>query len=97
MVKPSKGYRRRTRSLLRKHPRERGMPPPSTILRKPNIGDEVVIKINPAVHRGMPHYRYHGKVAVVAGYRGRAIILKTRLGSKEKTLFVRSEHISLMK
>jgi len=97
LVKPSKGYRRRTRSLLRKHPRERGMPPPSVMLRKPGIGEKVVIKINPAVHGGMPHYRYHGKVAVVAGYRGKALILKTKLGDKEKILFVRPEHISLMK
>jgi large subunit ribosomal protein L21e len=94
VVKAPKGFRHRTRKLLRKSVRERGAVPPLSLLMieyKP--GDRVHIVINPSVFKGMPHRRYHGKTGVVVGKRGKCYIVKVMLGDKEKTLFVRPEHL----
>lgn len=64
----SKGYRRQTRKRFSQDYRKRGMPNTSTYLQTYKRGDYVDIKVNPAVHKGMPHKYYHGltgKVAVV--------------------------------
>jgi len=93
-MKASKGYRHRTRKLLRKHIREKGgVPPLSLILHDYKPGEYVYIKINPSVMKGMPHRRYHGKVGVVIGKRGKAYIVQVKLGGKTKTLFIRPEHL----
>ncbi len=93
MVKHSHGYRSRTRKLLRKKPRERGLFPLSRILYQYEIGERVTIIIDPSIHKGMPHKRYHGKVGVIVGKRGRAYIIETYLGEKRKILIVRPEHL----
>lgn len=89
----SRGLRRKTRQRLRKPPRERGMQPLGRLLREYKAGDKVVIKIDPSVHKGMPHSRYHGKVGDVEERRGRAYVVKLKEGGKTKTLIVRPEHI----
>jgi len=93
MVKHSRGYRSRTRKLLRKKPRERGLFPLGRLLHKYEVGDKVTIIIDPSVHRGMPHRRFHGKVGVVTGVRGRSYIVEVMLGNKKKILIVRPEHL----
>ncbi|ADV64352.1 50S ribosomal protein L21e [Desulfurococcus mucosus] len=94
MVKAPKGYRHRTRKLLKKNIREKGsVPSLSLIMREYKEGEKVHIVINPSVHSGMPHRRYHGRTGIVVGKRGKAYVVKVMMGSKEKTLFVRPEHI----
>ena len=94
MVKHSKGYRSRTRKLLRKRVRERGaIPPLSQLMIDYKEGDYVVIKTNPSIHKGMPHRRYHGRVGIVVGKRGKAYLVKVTVGSKEKILIIRPEHL----
>ncbi len=93
MVKRSRGYRSRTRNVLKKHPRKRGLFPPARILYEYKEGEKVAIIIDPSVHKGMPHRRYHGKVGTVVGKRGRAYVVHVRDGGKIKTLIVRPEHL----
>ncbi|MEB3778942.1 MAG: 50S ribosomal protein L21e [Desulfurococcales archaeon] len=94
MVKAPRGYRHRTRKLLRKRIRERGgVPRLSVVLRKYNVGDRVAIKIDPSFHYAMPHRRFHGLTGVITGTRGRAYIVRVKLGRKEKTLYVYPEHL----
>jgi len=94
MVKAPRGYRHRTRKLLRKRVREKGsVPRLSVILRRYEVGERVAIKIDPSFHYAMPHRRFHGLTGIVVGTRGRAYIVKVRLGRKEKTLFVTPEHL----
>jgi len=57
------------------------------------VGEYVVIKIDPSVHKGQPHRRFHGKVGVVIGKRGRAYIIRVRDGDTHKTVFARPEHL----
>jgi len=94
MVKHSKGYRTKTRKLLTKSVRERGaIPKLSLLMHDYKEGEYVVVKINPSIHKGMPHRRYQGKVGVIVGKRGRAYEVKVTLGNKEKLIIVRPEHL----
>ncbi|KYH41878.1 MAG: 50S ribosomal protein L21e [Candidatus Bathyarchaeota archaeon B26-2] len=90
----SKGFRSKTRSLLRKKPRERGKINITKILREYKAGEKVVIKIDPSVHKGMPHRRYHGKIGVVTAKRGRAYIVNVTQGDAVKEIIVRPEHLA---
>jgi len=94
MVKAPQGLRHRTRKLMRKSVRERGrVPPLSKILINYRIGDSVYIKVDPAIHKGMPHRRYIGRVGKVVGFRGRALEVEVKVGSKIKKLFILPEHV----
>jgi len=79
---------------LRKSVRERGQVPSlGLLLIDYREGDRVHIVIDPSIHDSMPHRRYHGKTGVVTGRRGQAYEVKVYLGDKEKTLYVRPEHL----
>ncbi|MFX1561458.1 MAG: 50S ribosomal protein L21e [Promethearchaeota archaeon] len=93
MVKKSHGYRARTRSLMSKRVRQRGLSSPSRVLIDYEVGQRVDIVIDSSFHKGMPHRRYHGKTGVVTGLRGRAIMVDVGLGKATKTLIVRREHL----
>lgn len=98
MVKAPRGYRHRTRKLLRKNIREKGgVPPLSLLMIEYSPGDKVHIVINPAIHKGMPHRRYHGMTGTVVGKRGKSYIVEVKVGSKVKTLFIRPEHLRPVK
>ncbi|RLI47427.1 50S ribosomal protein L21e [Candidatus Bathyarchaeota archaeon] len=89
----SKGYRKKTRSLLRKKPRERGKVGLSKILHEYKSGQKVVVKINSSVHKGMPHRRYHGKIGVITNKKGRAYVVNVTQGKAVKEIIVRPEHL----
>jgi large subunit ribosomal protein L21e len=92
-LRKSKGYRARTRKLLKKKPRERGKIKISRLLRDYDPGNSVVIKIDPSVQKGMPHRRYHGKVGKIVGKRGRSYIVSVTQGEAVKEIIVRPEHL----
>ncbi|MBC7131130.1 50S ribosomal protein L21e [Candidatus Bathyarchaeota archaeon] len=92
-MKKSKGYRSRTRSLLRKKPRERGKMRLSKLLYEYAVGSKVVIKIDPSVQKGMPHKRYHGKIGTVLCKRGRSYVVSVTQGDAVKEIIVRPEHL----
>ena len=91
----SRGFRRKTRSLMRKKPRERGKLKLSRILYDYKPGDKVVIKIDPSFHKGMPHRRYHGKIGVIEGKRGRAYEVAVTQGKAIKHIIVLPEHLQI--
>jgi len=93
-MKKSKGYRAKTRSLLKRKPRERGKSGLSKILHDYKKGDKVLIKTDPSVHKGMPHRRYYGEVGVVADKRGRSYVISVKQGNAVKEIIVRPEHIN---
>lgn len=98
MVKPPRGFRNRTRKLLRKSVREKGaVPKASVLLRKYDVGERVAIKIDPSFHRAMPHRRYHGLTGVITGKRGEAYEVEVYLGRKRKVLYVTPEHLRPVK
>jgi large subunit ribosomal protein L21e len=93
----ARGYRYRTRSLLRRRVRERGKTGLSKILREYVLGDRVLVRINPSIHKGMPHRRFHGKIGVVGERRGRAYVVNVSQGDAVKEIIVRPEHLEPVK
>jgi large subunit ribosomal protein L21e len=90
----AKGFRRRTRYLLKRKPRERGKTGLSKVLREYEPEEKVVIKLDPSVHKGMPHRRFHGKIGVIADKRGGSYIVNVTQGKATKEIIVRPEHIT---
>ncbi|KAJ8646925.1 hypothetical protein MRB53_008673 [Persea americana] len=75
------GLRSRTRDLFARPFRKKGYIPLTTYLRTYRIGEFVDVKVNGAVHKGMPHKFYHGRTGKV----GNRII--------KKRIHVRIEHV----
>lgn len=93
-MKKSKGYRAGTRRILKRRPRERGKTRVSKLLHEYEPGNLVIVKIDPSVHKGMPHKRHHGKVGKVTSRRGRSYIVNVTQGDIVKEIFVRPEHLT---
>ena len=93
MVKSSKGIRRRTRSVLRKRPRDRGLPPVTRSFAQYDVGDKAAVVIEPSVHGGQPHTRFQGETGTIIGKQGKSYILQIKSGNKEKQLIMRPEHL----
>ncbi len=92
-MRKSKGYRAKTRALLRRKPREKGKTGLSKILREYTLGEKVVVKIDPSIHKGMPHRRYHGRIGVIAEKKGQAYMVNVTQGDATKQIIVRPEHL----
>lgn len=93
MVKASKGGRRRTRYVMQKRARERGLSPITRVFQKFEVGDKASVSLDPSMHKGMPHVRFHGKTGTVTEKRGDAYLLDIRDGGKMKKIIVRPEHL----
>ncbi len=92
-MRKSKGYRAKTRSLLKKKQREKGKTGLRKILREYSSGEKVVVKIDSGIHKGMPHRRYHGRTGVIVKKRGQAYIVNVTQGDATKQIIVRPEHL----
>lgn len=88
----SHGFRRRTRALLRSSTKK-GL---SSLLVEYSPNDKVVIKIDPAQVKGMPHRRFNGLVGIVTEVGRRAVTVDVNVGDKVKTVIARKEHIVRM-
>ncbi|MEW5937788.1 MAG: 50S ribosomal protein L21e [Candidatus Thermoplasmatota archaeon] len=93
MVKSSKGIRKRTRGIMRRPPRERGLSTITRDLAEYDIGSKAVIIIDPSIHGGQPHVRFHGKTGTVAGRQGRAYLIEVRMGKRRKSVLVSPAHM----
>ena len=97
MVRRSKGLRSKSRHVLQKKKRERGMTPITYALQEFSVGEKVNIVINPSIHDGMPHHRFHGKTGDILERRGNSYMVKIRDGNKLKDIIVRPEHLKKWK
>ena len=88
----SHGARRRTRALLRSSAK-RGL---SSLLVEYTPDDKLVIKIDPAQVKGMPHRRFNGLVGKVTKVGRRAVTVDVNVGNKVKTVVARKEHVVRM-
>ena len=94
MGRKAKGYRRKTRYILQRKPRERGKTGLSKVLREYEPAEKVIIKLDPSVHKGMPHRRFHGRIGVITEKRGRSYVVSVSQGKAIKEMIVRPEHIT---
>jgi large subunit ribosomal protein L21e len=93
MVKASSGSRNKSRSVMRRRPRERGLSPITREFQQFEAGEKVNIIIDPSVHHGAPDIRFQGKTGTVVESRGRAFVLKVLDGDKIKTVIATPEHL----
>ncbi|TKY61846.1 60S ribosomal protein L21-1 [Spatholobus suberectus] len=91
------GLRARTRDSFSRPFRKKGTIALTTYLRTYRIGDYVDIKVNGAVHKGMPHKFYHGRTGRVWNVTKRAIGVEVnkQVGNRiiRKRIHVRVEHV----
>lgn len=89
----SRGFRTKTRQVLKKRARARGLSPITRGFQTFEAGEKVNIKIDPSIHKGMPHSRFHGLTGVVIAPRGTAYEVRVMVGNKPKTIISRPEHL----
>ena len=91
------GLRSRTRDLFARPFRKKGYIPLTTYLRTYKIGEYVDVKVNAAIHKGMPHKFYHGRTGRVWNVTKRAIgvEINKQVGNRiiKKRIHVRVEHV----
>jgi large subunit ribosomal protein L21e len=85
--------RKKSRDKLSKTVRARGISPVVRAIQEFDTGAKVHVLIDPSIHKGMPHPRFHGKTGEVIGKRGRAFVLKITDGDATKTLITLPEHL----
>ena len=73
------------------------MPALTKSLQKFNPGDRVDVVIDPSVHKGQPHHRFHGLTGRVKSPAGRAYYVEVKSGNMMKTVIARPEHLNLSK
>jgi len=93
MVKRSKGIRSKSRKILRKKPRDRGIKSITKSLQQFEEGESVNIVIDPAVHKGMPHIRFHGHTGKIEGKQGESYCVGINDGKKHKVLVIKPDHL----
>jgi len=86
----SHGSKRKSRSILTKSNILRGI---SYLLINYNIGDKVIINIDPSEHNTMPHRRYQGKIGIIQEIGKRIIKVSVPIGNKEKILQTKRNHL----
>jgi large subunit ribosomal protein L21e len=92
-MQASKGTRTKTRQVLKKKARARGLSPITKAFQVFEAGEKVNIVIDPSVHKGMPFSRFHGLTGVIIGARGAAYEVSVKCGNKTKMVVARPEHL----
>ena len=78
---------------MRKKPRDRGKVSITRIMQKFQKGDKVLLFQEPAVHKGMPHPKYKGKVGTITEKQGKAYKVKIKDGNKIKIILSTAVHL----
>jgi len=93
MVKRIGGFRRKTRSKLKKPVRKKGKISIKNYFQNFKAGDKVLLKAEPAVQKGMYFPRFHSKVGVVRGKKGTCYEIEIKDGKKQKMLVIHPVHL----
>lgn len=93
MVKRKGGARSRTRSLFRKHPREKGKISLTRYFMPFEVGEKAILSAEPAVQKSLYHRRFHGRMGVVSAKRGECYEVKLREGRVDKMVIVHPVHL----
>lgn len=89
IMKGSKGFRANSRYKLKE-----GRFKIADSLQDFKPGNSVRIKLNPNIHRGMPHPKYQGAFGKILGKKGNSFILEIKNGNKLKQIISRPEHLA---
>jgi len=86
--------RRKTRHLFSKDKSLRGKISISKSIAHFEIGEKVVLCVEPSVQKGLFHMRFYGKIGKVVGTRGRAYIVEIKDGSVVKKIITLPIHLN---
>ena len=92
-MKKKGGLRRKTRSLFKKHDRERGNVSLKKHLQSFKDGEKVRLSLESSVQGGMYHPMFYGKMGTVRAKRGKCYEILITDGGKQKTLIVHPVHL----
>ncbi len=95
MTRKSGGLRANTRKKFSKRPSEKFTITP--YMQEFKTDDKVVITIDPASQKGMPHHRFKGLIGQVTEKRGRSYIVRVSYEKATKDVIARPEHLKLHK
>ena len=87
------GFRRKTRSKLRKNVRRKGKISLSKYFQTFKENDIVRLNAEPAIQKGMHFPRFHNKAGIIKGKKGRCYEVMIKDGKKEKLLIVHPIHL----
>lgn len=90
------GTRRKTRHKLQKDIRKKGKISLTRFFQEFKTGENVLLDIEPAVHKGMYHPRFHSKVGVITSKAGKCYNVAIKDGDKKKILIVHPVHLRRM-
>ncbi|TFG05996.1 MAG: 50S ribosomal protein L21e [Promethearchaeota archaeon] len=94
MVRKSHGYKsRHSRNIFRKKVRQKGMPSLGRYLINYQVGNKIDLIIDPSVHKGQPHFKYHGRTGTIIEKRGKAYVVQLKVGGKNFYIISRPEHM----
>lgn len=93
--KKSGGKRKRTRSKLRRHGSKLTI---RKLLRSFEPGAKVHVKIDSAIHSGLPHHRFKGLTGLVLANQGKkGVLVRLLHGNKPKIINVHAAHLEPVK
>lgn len=78
---------------MTKNPQKRGKFSLRKYLQEFKIGDKVILKLEPAVHKGMYFPRFHGREGNITSKRGKCYEVGIKDIKKEKTVIVHPIHL----
>jgi large subunit ribosomal protein L21e len=93
MAKRIGSYRRKTRDELTKPLRTRGKLSLRKFFQKFEIGEQVVLKMDPTYQEGNYHQRFHGRHGIVSSQQGKCFFVAISDQGKPKSILVHPVHL----
>lgn len=93
-MRKSHGLRVRSRSRLTKRARARGLPSTNKFMATFNVGDKVVINIEPSIQNGQPYTRFDGKTGEIIRQQGSSYVLRVSEGNAKKEVISLPVHLT---
>lgn len=97
MVQRSGGFRRKSRSKLRKNVAERGKLRIRNFLQTFKTGDRVTLVAEPSIQSGMHHPRFQGRTGTITAKQGNCYKILIKTGNKIKNFIVHPVHLRRVK
>ncbi|MBU0535995.1 MAG: 50S ribosomal protein L21e [Nanoarchaeota archaeon] len=92
-MKKKGGFRRGTRSKLRKGFRQKGKVSITRFFQEFKEGERVLLKAEPSVHGGMYFPRFHGRSGTIQGKKGRCYEVLIKDIKKDKVITIHPVHL----
>ena len=86
-------FRRKSRAKFTKSIRKKGKISLTKYFQTFKEGDQVMLNVEPAIHKGMYHPRFIGKAGIINKKNGRCYEVLIKDQNKEKTLIVHPVHL----